>query len=506
MKDTTIQWSLLIAVFVIAFSVCLAWQYSLLFPDPDAFYHAKIGEMMGQGKLVLDFPWQQYSSLVDNYWDQHFLFHVFLGLFMKIFGAFAGIKLSTIFLCSGFIFIFGAILKLIDVRQAWIYSLILLFSTPLTFRLNLVKATPLSLIVLFLGIYLLYKKKYLWLFILSFIYVWTYGGFPLLLGIVGLYAIINFIYNKKLKENLYLIGSVAGGMLAGLIANPYFPGNIYYFWQQFVQIGLINYQDKIGVGGEWYPYGLAKLISGAPIVCLLMVVSLFLFFYFLKRQKQINWLSLFLCLMFLGLTLKSRRYVEYFIPFSVFFSALTLAPVMARLTVIKVYDGAVRFVGASWFKAILVGGFILFAFFMVPAIYAGQFKENLKDLRRGYDFYKFSDSMNWLKENSEEGDIVLHSDWDEFPILFFWNNENYYIVGLDPTFMYNYDEEKYWLWVNITLGKEKEDLYKKITENFNAKYVFLETDHKKMDANFRHSNGFELVYEDEEAKIYKLKK
>ena len=89
-------------------------------------------------------------------------------------------------------------------------------------------------------------------------------------------------------------------------------------------------------------------------------------------------------------------------------------------------------------------------------------------------------------------------------LLFFWNSSNYYIVGLDPTFMYNYDTVLYWKWVNITLGKE-EDVYNIAKNDFKASYILLEKDHRKMDRNIMKDERIEMIYEDEETKIYKIK-
>ena len=77
-------------------------------------------------------------------------------------------------------------------------------------------------------------------------------------------------------------------------------------------------------------------------------------------------------------------------------------------------------------------------------------------------------------------------------------------IGLDPTFMYNYDQDKYWKWVNITKGEEKEAVYNQAKNDFNASYMLVEEDHKKMERNIRRDDRFKQVYEDEEATIFQL--
>ncbi|MFQ5434071.1 MAG: hypothetical protein ACE5FD_04265 [Anaerolineae bacterium] len=103
---------------------------------------------------------------------------------------------------------------------------------------------------------------------------------------------------------------------------------------------------------------------------------------------------------------------------------------------------------------------------------------------------RFADASKWLKNNSESGDIVFHSSWDEFPLLFYFNSENYYIAGLDPTFSYEYDEELYHKMVDITVGNQTENIYNDIKDKFNASYVLVESNHDAMNKNIRNSEGF----------------
>src|SRR3989337_4312435 len=80
-----------------------------------------------------------------------------------------------------------------------------------------------------------------------------------------------FVLRASNLLNIKLLGIVFLGLLAGLIINPYFPDNIAFTWQQAVKIGLINYQNIIGVGGEWYPYKIFDLIGGLNLIFIIMV-------------------------------------------------------------------------------------------------------------------------------------------------------------------------------------------------------------------------------------------
>ena len=125
--------------------------------------------------------------------------------------------------------------------------------------------------------------------------------------------------------------------------------------------------------------------------------------------------------------------------------------------------------------------------------------------RRSFAFDKFKAPAEWLEKNSQAGDIVFHSDWDEFPILFYHNHHNYYLVGLDPTFMYEYDSDLHRIWVDIVTGQSTDQLYSKIKTLFNARYVFIDTKQNEVFANnLANDFGFQEVFSNEEAKIYRL--
>ena len=74
--------------------------------------------------------------------------------------------------------------------------------------------------------------------------------------------------------------------------------------------------------------------------------------------------------------------------------------------------------------------------------------------------------------------MIFNTDWDEFPFLFFFNTDNYYIVGLDKLYMIHYDEEKYELWRKICSGRVEKPS-ETIWRDFGASYVIADTRARK---------------------------
>jgi len=496
-------------IFLIAASLFIYLQSDPTFADPDSFYHAKMAEVLAEQGAITEFPWLSATNLKYNFVDHHFLYHLILIPFVKLFSPLLGLKIATVIFASLLILVFFWFLRQLKVKGAFWYTLFLLTVNPFIFRLNLAKAQPLVLIFLFLVIYLLFTRRYLPLILISCFYVWLYAGWPLLLILAVIYGLISSLWiywqkggfllrlkKKKIHgQNLLLIFSILLGIAAGIFFSPYFPLNLGFYWQQSFKIAVLNYQYSIGVGGEWYPYQFSKLLLAAVPFWFLFSLAVFIFTTNPKKQTMNSWFFLVLSFMFFVLTLKSRRYVEYFIPLAVCFSALSLADFFALIK-----KNLYKLIPAR--LVLLVP---LLIFLALSPIFYRDLTSIKHSYQKGFAFNEFAEPMQWLKENSKAGDIVFHSDWDEFPILFYHNSFNYYLVGLDPTFMYFYNPSLYRRWFDITTGQSSENLFETIKRVFGANYVFVNIqDNAAFDHNLANNFHFQKVFENKEAKIYKL--
>ncbi|MEA3398715.1 MAG: hypothetical protein U9R06_03155 [Patescibacteria group bacterium] len=504
------QGRLYLLVFIIALSLFTYLHFDQTFADPDSFYHAKMPSILMEQGAITEFPWLSATNLKYNFIDHHFLYHLALIPFVELFPPLFGLKIATIILSSLAILIIFWFLKQLKVRGAFWYIIFLLTINPFIFRLNLAKAQALVLIFLFLIIYLIFNRRYLSLMLVSALYVWLYGGWPLILLIVGLYVIISWIKNlsehknwlinkigkvKLCRQGLWLVFNVLAGLLAGLFFSPYFPKNLNFYWQQSFKIAVLNYQHLIGVGGEWYPYDFPDLLAAALPFFVLFLFALVIFFSYRKKQSVNGWLFLFLSFLFFGLTLKSRRYVEYFIPLAVCFSALSITSVIDSIK--------------SNLAKLMPKKLLFLLPLLILLVFSPFFVRDIRKIKRqysqGYSFDRFIGASQWLKQNSNPGDIVFHSDWDEFPFLFYHNDENYYLVGLDPTFMYDSDKDLYQRWVDIVNGNEVNKMYFTIKEIFDASYVFVDmTSNQPFAGNMDGNFYFEKVFEDESSRVYRV--
>ncbi|MCG3128855.1 MAG: hypothetical protein CHACPFDD_03751 [Phycisphaerae bacterium] len=123
--------------------------------------------------------------------------------------------------------------------------------------------------------------------------------------------------------------------------------------------------------------------------------------------------------------------------------------------------------------------------------------------------------MAFLKQHSQPGDVVFTDDWDIFPVYFYHNSHNHYIVGLDPKFTHERRPDLWERYVRISRGqvpsvinvagggefgvRGKSQLLnvalRDIRDEFRARYVITDSDHTKLAAALADAPDFaELVY------------
>ncbi|MFH1193682.1 MAG: hypothetical protein V1661_01665 [bacterium] len=560
-------------VILFAFAVFIFIQANKVFADPDPFYHAKIAVLMLKQGVVKNFPWLAFTALPQIYADHHFLYHILLLPFVKFFNPLVGLKIATAIINTVFIALFYYFLKSNKAKWPALFTFLLLGSAPFMFRLNLAKANGLSLIFVMLVLFLMFRAphptsplkrgggKWRWLFVASFFYVWAYGGWPIGIFLGGVYFIASIISNviaspvigvrqfhnlKRLLRRAYLLAMTIKqaewrpliatiiGSLAGLVINPYFPQNLKFYWMQTVQIGLVNYGSKIGVGAEWYGFNLADLISYSWPIVLFLVLGLLFFAgrlmmksppphlpppltpplkggeplnkgeegWMLSREAIIN--SFFFVIVsgvFFVLTLKSCRNTEYAFPLMLLSASFMLKYFYSTGLHLYFKNNFLKILKSEkWYKALIIYIAIMLALSFIGGIWRVK-----SDLSEGFGFEKYKGAMEAAVKNSNPGDVIFHSDWDDWPVIFYHNNYNRYIVGLDATFMYKYNEDLYQKWRDITLGKYNGDVYPVIKNDFNSTIIFIAGgDVEKMDKYFKNDAMYELLY-DKDGKVYKIK-
>ncbi len=528
-------------LFVFSFTF-IVFIYLLVPPGilcPDSFFHTKMALLIKENGLVKDFPWTQFTTYKNLFVDHHFVYHLLLVPFLSIpspknldsfsleIDPLIKAKIATAFFAGlAFLSIYWFCRRM-KIKGALIWTMMGFLIPSFLLRLSLIRAPALSIIILLLGFYFILKKNYLWLFILSFIYVWTYGAWPLMLVSVFIYCmaqtiknlveypgenLFKFIKNSFVfffaKNNLKIIFICGFGLLLGLTINPYFPKTFSFYWLQTVKIAFFNYQNKIGVGAEWYPVELQTFLVTTIPVLVPWIISLAWFVFKLKKQKISSWFMAFISLFFLFYTLKARRNIEYFIPFTIIFDGIIFSQIIKETN----WDNIKKhfkdcFTGSENIFYFVAGIFVIICVGVSLGLYLNL---SIKNLYQEYQknsrpLDHLQKASYWLKNNTEPKEIVFQSNWGIFPQLFYFNSQNYYINGLDQTFMYEYDKNLYQDWFDLVTYKiNPEKTSEILKEKFNASYVLADKNDERFVKLLEKSKSLTKVYQDEQAIIYQI--
>lgn len=564
------NWDWLKYFFIFSFSF-IVFLYLLVPPGilcPDGFFHTKMALLLKEQGVIKNFPWTQFTTYKDLFVDHHFLYHLFLVPFlslpspqnMDIFSLETDFlikaKLATAFLASLTFLILYWFCRRMKIKGSLIWTMTGFLIPAFLFRLSLIRAPGISIIILLLSFYFILKNKYSPLFLLSFIYVWTYGAWPLLIIVIFLYCfagacqklnnqrneiyqkiknqklkckikiqnskifkiyivilhfvfcILHFIRSIFSKNNIKLIIACMGGIFVGLVVNPYFPKTFPFYWLQTFKIAFLNYQSKIGVGAEWYPPNLKTFFINVLPVFIPWIISWAWFAFKIKKHKKSSWFFGFISLFFFFYTLKSFRNIEYFIPFSIVFNGLIFSQIIKKINWQDIKNNfKACFNGPNNIFYFIAGLFLIVCVSISFGFYLNSSIKNLHQeyQRNGRPLNHLQMASTWLKNHANPEEIVFQSNWGIFPQLFYFNSQNYYINGLDQTFMYEYSKELYQDWFDLVAYKTgPEKAAKILKENFKASYVLADKNDERFVKLIKKSIGLIEVYQDEQAIIYRI--
>jgi hypothetical protein len=472
----------------------------------DDHYHLRFAQLMRTEGLKPAFPWLPLTILSpQEFYDHHFLFHVGLIPFTVGDLVLGGKWASVLFASLAFLSVWW-LLHNQRVPYAWLWALgLLAVSSPFLYRMSMIRAQSLALAVMMFALYLLFTRRYRWLLPLSFLFVWLYDAFPLIIIITGIYVISVGLIEHRIELRPLIFAGLGVGL--GLLVNPYFPDNVIFAYRHILP--KLTEATAVSVGNEWYPYRTTTLLKNSPMALIAMLGGA-LALGLQERRMDTRALTSFLVAIFFGLLLfQSRRFIEYFPPFALVFAAFACAPLLASR------DGSIHSEkpalpgsvslpissgfwprGMAWLPSAAFG-LLLLAGMVYTVIDAQKLMQSAS--RTG----RYAKVAAWLEQNTPTGERIFQTDWDDFPRLFFHNTHNTYLIGLDPTYMQLFDAALYDQWVDITQGDvELPSAF--IQSLFDTSYVMSDLNHKDFIDQAEADPGMELVYRDDEAVVFRI--
>lgn len=456
----------------------------------DNYYHIRHAWVyQTQGIFNSSFPWLENSVIGKLGSDIWYGFHLLLIPFTFFKDLFFGIKLASLVVTFSALTIIYFIFKKLNIRWPFLWTIFFFFSIPdVFFRMLMLRPHILTLVLSLITFYLLIEKKsgklvFLTSAMASFIHI-ALLWLPLVVALV--IFICQKIFEKRweIKNNIYLFL----GLIAGAILRPNVLSTLKIAYIQVIQLSLEKFNNSpLRFGSELRPGNDITIVLFEILpISLIVIASIMSLIIYLKKEKinlenkeRTLLASLFVLYILFGVLFYAfaRRTADIWVMFSVLFTATSFSLILKNKELYQKYK-----------KIILIIFIIILSFFSVQTlkVVSGY----IKDLPP-QDMLK--ESAIWLKENTAEKDIVFNTRWDSFSFLFFWNQHNHYINGMDPIFEYSNNKslylEHYFLEIDkillingeaYTCGSNpcKEGavstVYDSLKNNFKVKYIVVE--------------------------------
>lgn len=476
--------------------------------DLDSFYYIRQSWLLRTGGLFnVDFPWMQLSIIKNLSISLWYGFALILVPFTFFTDLTFGIKLAGIIFTAAVLFCYYWVVKRHRFQWPMIWPLALFFSAPnILTQLLMVRPQIISLSLAPVLHYLLINGNWLSVGFASLAISWAHLNFawvPVL--IFGLVTIFQLIFSGKVIRKTVITngGSVLGGVLLGWLLRPNPIGAIKLFYVQVIQ-QVFQKQGGLPLlfGKENLPLDFAVLIRNFSLFLVLIAIAIIVIWLnrrqyklFSVDKKIILWTSASISTTFFLLTMiVARRTYNLWAEFGIIFIAAVFSYFVS---------------GKSFRRFVIIAVFFMF-------IYSGP-KGWVAISKNGYEAGELQEAALWLKDHSDTGDIVFNLHWSDFSPLFFWNQKNYYIGGLDPIFQYTYSPSLYWKFHYLSLDmvtkktcaaiactlEMLEDTHMALKNEFKAKYFILTKKENPAvsqwlngDSRFEKKldNGFQEVY------------
>ncbi|MCH8003930.1 MAG: hypothetical protein IH934_04850 [Nanoarchaeota archaeon] len=307
------------------------------------------------------------------------------------------------------------------------------------------------------------------------------------------------LFSNKFEYKILLYPFI--GIFLGLVINPYFPNNISLLYTQIFKVNLIANLFNV----EWKPWPFFEFIKNNILVLFYIFISIFI----LIINKKITKLQSFyfsLTIFFFIYTIISRRMQEYLVPFSILTVSLLLNFYLIKFEKNKSfnYHGNQRFPGyrKSSIFAYVKSGAVLFLIIIVIT----NFFLLRQDISNNDFLFNYNNCAEWMKNNIPKNSLVFTNAY-AFPYLFSKNSDLIYTHGIDLTYSYLYEPEKFERYMGILQGTLKDNV-DYIKEDYSPDYVFsgkIKQDVQLFNYIINNKQNYDAVYEDEWCAVLEVK-
>jgi hypothetical protein len=490
------------------------------FRDGDGFYHAKMVELMRDHGLVRDFHWLPLTVLAEHFADHHLLYHIIIVPVATVVSPLAAVKIVSVLLGFLVCVLLYRILRVLKTPRPEFLIVLLAITPYFALRATMAKASGIAMLIQFGILAAILAKNRLWMFVLALVYVWSHAGFPfavmMVLVMMTAKIFVRSAESGSMKKSIREVWreewpsltAVTLGIIAGILTNPYFPENLLFYWYQIVQIAIVGTPKELTVGLEWYPIDPKELFAlvwpfavaiGIPITALVLTKRVPVW----ERAKGERFMLLFgLTALTFMMSLRSNRHAEYFFPYITLFVGEVFAITLPLIDWQLARTRALELIKTKWQRRGLT-----LAAFLIALSPIHQMTATAHLIRDGvlpWDGAK--KTAEFVRSATAPGEIVFDGSWDYFPQLWYWNDENRYISGLDPRFLAAKNADLALKYQDLDVKKEStKDLFSAFPSRI---IVMIKQKYRKeaLDALEADTMHFKKRYEDQSSAVFEMVK
>ncbi len=496
----------------------------------DHFFHIRFVQLVPEHGLsaFTDFQSIYFSKIVadgEHLIYYNFLFYLVLWPFSLFSPAVLGIKLFGLFAMASSLTVVYAILRRIDVRHAFLWTvffLVVLAESGLLVRLLAARPFTLAPVLLILFLYFLYRERWYVTAAIALAYFYWHTATFFLPVLVSVGYLILDRYGRSEKFNWNILAwPLAGTVTAVALSYFVFPGVLSYLIDITLPV-LIDAAVPGGVGvaegAEVYGASFFSIFPPLfPLIGLLVIFGVRETITLLdhvrvevaNRRLQTLRTILFLgSITLLTASLFSLRFTDYFVYVCILYVALAVSE----------FSGKVIVSDRSAWRQLKIGAYIVLALFVMdigPKIHATD-----TDAAR-VPYLTAQGPTDWMLSHLESDTLVFNTDWDAFPLLYYFTGDRIrYATGLEPRFLYEYDARLYWLWRNIgdrgvycetaecpasrDMSREDDRIADAILDDFDTDTVIVRTNRTELIGLLDHSSRFRREYRDDTQSIFAI--
>jgi len=463
--------------------------------ERDGYFHARFVQMMPQRGLSQSFPWTQLSTWRENFCDKEFLYHLAMLPFVKLGeDPILGARIFAVVLAVTVLVVLYVVLRLNQVRYPLFFTALPL-SMGIIFinRLGMIRSHVLSMLLLVIGLHLLQKRDRRALFLLGFVYAWSYTVPFVLAMTAAAFAVGEWMATRKLDWQTPLLSFL--GSCLGLAIHPYTPLTLETFLtyvQVFASVLPGTETTGIALGSELYRVPLMNFLNHNPMLTILTPIILLVSVWFRRSLTGATGGICAAAIFWAAMTLVSPRFVEYSVLVVVLALALLVRDLQPQLNK-----------PGSWLMRPRFKAYIVFLAIYLLGLYHIRTLVYYEVIQARVTPRQFQGASTWMEKNLVPGETVINLFWDDFPDLFYDGYRQTYLVGLDPTYAVREDRDR--LLLLEQFASRKIPLEPKVlNETFRSSYMVLGVERAGKFPELKRGSLRE-VYRDSLSVIYALR-